>query len=73
MVSKKLPEGYRLGYTWKTRKEAVEHAKSIRRSEYGIMKRKIHYGVKVVKVKGGYSVYYKESKGWIKWLRTGRG
>ena len=72
MVRKKLSAGYKLGYTWKTKKEAAEHASLLRRIKYGIMNRKINYGVIVVKVKGGYSVYYKESKGWIKWLRTGR-
>jgi len=64
---------YQLGTVWKDLKEAKAHAKELRRSEFGIMKRKVHAGVKVEKRKEGFAVLYKESKGYLRWLRTGRG
>jgi hypothetical protein len=64
---------YQLGYTHPTRKAAQEHAGLLRRQEFGIMKRKVYRGVKVKKEKsGGFSVLSAESKGYLRWLRTGR-
>jgi hypothetical protein len=63
---------YELAYVWETKKEADEHAKGLRKTKHGVRKHKTYAGIKVKRVKGGYGVYYKESKNYNKWLRTGK-
>jgi SOS-response transcriptional repressor LexA len=64
---------YQKGFTHPTKKAAQEHASMLRRQEFGIMKRKVYRGVRIKKGAGGYSVSTAESKGYMRWLRTGRG
>ena len=66
-------KGYRKAYSWKSREDAEEHAKTLRRAKYGVHKRRVYRGVKVVKEGNRYTVYYLESKGYRNWLRTGKG
>jgi SOS-response transcriptional repressor LexA len=64
---------YQKGFTHPTKRAAQSHAAMLRRQEFGIMKRKVYRGTKVQKEKtGGFTVLTAESKGYLRWLRTGR-
>lgn len=65
-------KGYEIAYTWKTKKEADEHARDLRKSKHGVIKHKTYAGVKIVHTSKGYSVYTKESEYYKKWLKTGK-
>jgi len=70
---RKVPRGYEVAYVHPRKEEAEKHARDLRRSHFGIMKRRIYVGVKIVPKPKGFAVLAKESKGWNKWLRTGKG
>jgi hypothetical protein len=75
MIKKnKIPEGYKHGFTWDTKKEAIEHVNTLRHMKGGIPKKvKVNSGVFMQKTASGkYSVYYRESKSYNKFIRTGR-
>jgi hypothetical protein len=63
---------YILAYVWETKKEAEKHANGLRKTRHGVMKHKTYAGIKIERVKNGYGVFYKETKNYNKWLRTGK-
>jgi hypothetical protein len=64
---------YQKGFTHPTKEAAQEHAAMLRRQEFGVMKRKVYRGIRIVREKsGGFTVQYAQSKGYLRWLRTGR-
>jgi len=64
--------GYTKAYCWDTRAEAEKHQKDLRKTKVGIPKRKVYFGVKIKKKGGKYCIFTKESKGYLRWARTGR-
>ncbi len=65
-------KGYKKGYCWKTPAKAEKHQKDLRKTKYGIRKKKVYSGVKIKKQGRKHCTFAKESKGYINWLRTGR-
>jgi len=60
-----------LGYGWSTKKEALDHKKSLRASRYGIMKKHIYSHLKVVRLKNKYHVTGFERVDYLRYLQTG--
>jgi len=65
-------KGYSYGHRFDTPQEAEENANTLRKSHYGVRKRKVYSGVTIVPELGGFSVYSRASKGYHNWLKTGK-
>ena len=65
------PFNERTGHMWDTKEQAEKHAKTLRKSSHGVLKKDTYDYVKVKPVGNKWASRFKESKDYIYWLRTG--
>jgi len=63
---------WKKGFCWNTKPEAEAHIKSLKTVKYGIIKKRVFIGSKIIEKKGKFCTKFKESKGYHRWLKTGK-